>query len=208
MSLPTTENPPVTPHDDARPTGDFRYDITDDRWWWSEGTYRIHGFQPGDVVPTTALVLAHKHPDDQHRFYGIFAEACQTGAPFVSVHRIMDAKGRTRNIVLTGRGSAFDGDRVTELSGQFTEITADVTRASMEAADEQIRASSSSRGVIEQAKGILAVVLGITPEAAFARLREQSMADNVAVRQLAERLVAQAPLLHAQRTDRAALLAG
>ncbi|MFC8731371.1 PAS and ANTAR domain-containing protein [Luteimicrobium sp. NPDC057192] len=201
MSLPSTENPPVTPHDDARPTGDFRYDITGDRWWWSEGTYRIHGFQPGDVLPTTALVLAHKHPDDQHRFYRIFAEACQTGSPFVSVHRIMDATGRTRHIVLTGQGSAFDGARATELSGRFTEITDDVARVAMDTADEQIRAASDSRGVIEQAKGALAVVLGITPEAAFQRLREQSMADNVSVRRLAEQLVAQAPLLHAGRAD-------
>ncbi|MEV0891653.1 PAS domain-containing protein [Promicromonospora sp. NPDC050262] len=67
-------------------------------WWWSDETYRIHGFEPGDVVPTTALVLAHKHPQDRARVSQVLQAAALTGEPFSSVHRIMDAHGNERII--------------------------------------------------------------------------------------------------------------
>jgi hypothetical protein len=201
MSQPFTHSDAVAHGHTENNQGDFRYDVTEDRWWWSDTTYRIHGFEPGDVVPTTALVLAHKHPDDRHRVYAILAEACRTGESFVSVHRIMDATGRTRHMVLTGHGSRFDGDQVTELAGWFTEITDRVTSAATTIADEQIRGSAQTRSTIEQAKGVLAVALGINPEAAFERLRDESMRANVPVRRLAERLVERAPLLHVLRDD-------
>src|SRR5690606_16902586 len=47
--------------------GQYRLDLTTGVWWWSPETYRLHGFEPGEVVPTTALVLAHKHPEDRDR---------------------------------------------------------------------------------------------------------------------------------------------
>ena len=48
--------------------GRFRYDVPTDRWWWSDEVYRMHGFEPGEVVPTTAMILAHKHPEDRARY--------------------------------------------------------------------------------------------------------------------------------------------
>jgi len=185
------------PHAHAdRPRGHYRYDIDEDRWWWSDTTYRIHGFEPGEVMPTTALVLAHKHPDDRIRAKTVLAEACVTGEPFASLHRIMDAKGATRDVVLSGYGSRFDQGRVEELAGVFVDVTEDVVTVANDAASAQIEKALVHRTSIEQAKGILAVTLGINPEAAFEQLRHQSMIANVPVRELADRIVARAPLLH------------
>ncbi|WP_313663021.1 hypothetical protein [Cellulosimicrobium cellulans] len=47
--------------------GRYRLELATGTWWWSSETYRVHGFEPGEVVPTTELVLAHKHPDDRER---------------------------------------------------------------------------------------------------------------------------------------------
>jgi len=44
--------------------GGFRYFVHDDRWEWSDELARMHGYRPGTVTPTTDLVLAHRHPDD------------------------------------------------------------------------------------------------------------------------------------------------
>ena len=55
--------------------GQYRLDLSTGVWWWSPETYRLHGFEPGDVVPTTALVLAHKHPDDRERVRQILDDA-------------------------------------------------------------------------------------------------------------------------------------
>ena len=46
-----------------------------------------------------------------------------------------------------------------------------------------------TRGTIEQAKGILIALRGISPEAAFAVLAEQSQRENVRVAVLAARVV-------------------
>jgi hypothetical protein len=42
--------------------GWFRYFFDDDRWKWSAQVERMHGYQPGSVTPTTALVLSHSTP--------------------------------------------------------------------------------------------------------------------------------------------------
>ena len=52
-----------------------------------------------------------------------------------------------------------------------------------------LREAIKTRGTIEQAKGILIALRGISPEAAFAVLAEQSQRENVRVAVLAARVV-------------------
>jgi hypothetical protein len=170
--------------------GRYRYDVSTQRWWWSDETYQIHGFEPGDVVPTTTLVLAHKHPDDRARVAQMLANAALTGEPFSSVHRIMDAQGRERTLTVVGQGR-FDVEtrRVSELAGYFVDVTSVVKVLAGEAANVSIRAASATRAPIEQAKGIVAFALGVDPDEAFERMRSTSNNTNVAVRDVAQRIV-------------------
>jgi len=174
------------------PRGQFAYEIETDTWWWSEGTYRLHGFEPGEVVPTTRLVLAHKHPDDRERFRALFVAACHDGEPFVSVHRIMAASGDTKNVVLVGQPVRDADGTVGHLTGTFVDVTALLQAAAASLADEQIRRSSQTRATIEQAKGILGASWRMAPDDAFERLRRTSMRTNVPVRELAEQVVRRA----------------
>lgn len=77
------------------PVGRYRLDLTTGRWVWSDEVYIMHGFQPGEIVPTTELMLSHKHPEDRARVDGVLRTAAETGEPFSSVHRIYDARGRS-----------------------------------------------------------------------------------------------------------------
>jgi len=72
--------------------GRFSYDVPTDTWWWSTSLYTVYGFAPGEVVPTTALMLAHQHPDDRARAAQLIAAAVTAGKPFSSRHRILDAQ--------------------------------------------------------------------------------------------------------------------
>ena len=168
------------------PVGRYRLELSTGRWAWSDEVFVMHGFQPGEVVPTTELVLAHKHPDDRERVDHVMRKANATGRPFSSVHRIQDAQGRTRTLTVTGQATRDpQSGAVTEIRGYFI----DVTEASREDAAQQatsfIQASSASRASIEQAKGVLMVAFGIEDSAAFDRLREASNQLNVPVRDLA-----------------------
>lgn len=175
-------------------TGRYRYELATQRWWWSDETFQIHGFEPGDVVPTTTLVLAHKHPEDRARVSRMFQGAAVTGEPFSSVHRIMDARGRERTLTVVGQGRRDpDTSQVCELVGYFVDVTAAVEARAGKAASASIRASALTRAPIEQAKGIVAFALGIDVEEAFQRLRRTSNHTNIAVRDVARRIVGITP---------------
>ncbi|GAA4719099.1 PAS fold-containing protein [Promicromonospora umidemergens] len=187
--------------------GRYRYSIATQGWWWSDETFQIHGFEPGEVVPTTTLVLAHKHPEDRARVSRVLASAAVTGEPFSSVHRIMDARGRERTLTVIGRGRRDARTRqVSELVGYFVDVTAAVSTRASEAASASIRASAATRAPIEQAKGIIAFSLGIETEEAFERLRTTSNVTNVAVRDVAGRIVEMASTQKCSAADVIAVL--
>jgi len=42
--------------------GQFEYRYDSDTWTWSDAVAMMHGHEPGQVVPDTALILSHEHP--------------------------------------------------------------------------------------------------------------------------------------------------
>jgi len=174
----------------SHPVGRYRHDLATGRWWWSDETFRIHGFEPGDVVPTTELILAHKHPDDRDRVSQVLRRACATGEPFSSVHRIMDAHGDERTLAVVGEGRTDATGAVCELVGFFTDVTPAVARIADVRATASIRASAESRAAIEQAKAIVMCAMRTDLEGAFAWLREASNHSNVPLRDVSARVVA------------------
>lgn len=175
---------------DPQPVGRFRVDITSDTWWWSDEVYEMHGFAPGEVVPTTALVLAHKHPEDRERVASELAQAARTGEPFGSMHRIVDAVGRTRTLAVAAQGLRRDDALPwAAVVGYFVDLTTAHEEAARREATASIRAADESRSAIEQAKGVLMAAFEIGPDEAFEVLRRRSNDANVPVRELARRLV-------------------
>lgn len=175
---------------DPQPVGRFRVDVATDTWWWSDEVYEMHGFAPGEVVPTTALVLSHKHPEDRERVASELAQAARTGEPFGSMHRIVDATGRTRTLAVAAQGRRLDGGASGAVVGYFVDLTTAHEEAARREATASIRAADASRSVIEQAKGVLMTAFAMGPDDAFELLRRRSNDANVPVRELARRLVA------------------
>ena len=175
----------------AHQTGAFRYDVAEDRWWWSDEVYRMHGFEPGEVVPTTAMILAHKHPEDRDRYAGALTSASLLGGTFASVHRIVDARGDERVLATFGEAHpTADGVPVAVVTGWFVDVTGSVRSLAATEATRQVRAADAHRAVIDQATGITAARVGVSVEEAFELLRGASMRSNVKLRTLAERVVA------------------
>ena len=170
--------------------GAFRYDVATGRWWWSDEVYRMHGFEPGEVVPTTAMILAHKHPEDRERYAGTLTRAVREGGSFATMHRIVDANGIERVLAAIGEAHlASDGVTVTEIVGHFADVTVAARRIGSIEASRQIREADRYRAVIEQAKGIVAAQTGVTHDAAFGLLRKASMEANIKVHEVASWVV-------------------
>ncbi|MFE4465278.1 PAS and ANTAR domain-containing protein [Oerskovia sp. NPDC056781] len=174
-----------------QPVARYTLDVPTGRWWWSDELFEMHGFAPHEVVPTTQLMLAHKHPDDVTRVAGILADVTRTGAPFSGIHRIIDAAGRTRVLGVVGQGDVDPATgEVTRVTGYFMDLTDSQEAFAQEHATQAVSASAARRATIEQAKGALMVVYGLDDAEAFEVLRHHSSITNEPVRELAARFLA------------------
>jgi hypothetical protein len=177
----------------AESVGQYTWCLVTDRWWWSDGTYRIHGFAPGEVVPTTELLMAHKHPDDVGDACLALNEALTHGGPYSCYHRIIDAHRKVRSVVVAGAARADSTGRVVELRGFLVDLTAARRRDHHADVQEAVEAATRHRATIDQAKGMLMLAYGVDAAAAFAILVTCSQNTNTKVNQLAARMIAELP---------------
>ena len=168
--------------------GTFYLDVATGRIEWSEELFQIHGYSPGEVVPTLDLLLAHKHPQDREHIRRIFADLCTGGGRQTIFHRVIDSRGRQHQ-VLTAVEACEDSGRITGIRGFTVDLSRSVESANRRAADEAIRGTYESREVIEQAKGIIMGLRGGTPEQAFSFLAARSQDANIKLATLAAQLV-------------------
>lgn len=173
-----------------QPVARYTLDVPAGRWWWSDELFEMHGFAPHEVVPTTQLMLAHKHPDDVTRVAGVLADVTRTGDPFSCMYRIVDATGRTRILGVVGQGDVDpETGEVTQVAGYFMDLTDSQEAFAQAHATRAVSASAARRATIEQAKGALMVVYGLDDDEAFEVLRHHSSVTNEPVRELAARLL-------------------
>ncbi len=170
--------------------GRFEYNYDTDTWTWSDTVARIHGYQPGDVTPTTDLVLSHKHPEDLAQVRALLA---QTSAPFSSRHRIQTATGETRRVVVVGDAITDDGGRIVGTHGFYIDITEGFDAELQRSLNERVDVIVAHREVINIAKGMLMAIYRIAPDAAFEVMKWRSQELNVKLFAIAERLVSELP---------------
>lgn len=173
--------------------GTFYLEVATGRCEWSEEMFEIHGYSPGEVVPTLDLLLAHKHPQDREPIRRIVADLCLQGGQQAIFHRLIDSSGREHR-VLTAAEASGEAGNVTALHGFTVDLSRTVESENRHAADEAIRGAYASREVIEQAKGIIMALRGGTPDQAFSILSGRSQNSNVKLATVAAHLVEAATL--------------
>src|SRR6478609_8195493 len=166
--------------------GRFRFTPTADRWWWSDEMFRIHGMEPGDVVPTRGLFLSHVHPADRPKV----AEAIEPRGDLEArscEYRLVDLSGVERQVLLA---LAHEGPGGSVGSSGFLVDSTGLREAAVACrVNEQLDVALASHAVIDQAKGVLMLTYGVDSDSAFAMLRASSQQHNVRLRQLAADVV-------------------
>jgi PAS domain S-box-containing protein len=165
--------------------GWFRFHFADQRWEWSEQVQQLHGYEPGSVTPTTELVLSHKHPEDRGQVAATIDQILNTHQAFSTRHRIIDTAGNVRHVVVVGDQLRDEQGAVIGTHGFYVDVTPlpDKDREDMVTAKLAVIAEQRAR--IEQAKGMLMLVYGMSDEAAFNLLKWLSQEANVKLRLLA-----------------------
>ena len=172
--------------------GRFTYDAPSDSWTWSDEIYAMYGFGAREVVPTTALMIAHQHPEDRAGSIASVLDGLRTGKPFASRHRILDSRQTERLIVTVGTAESDGTDEVQLIRGYMIDITGSFRRDLAESTHAAVEAAGVSRAAIDQAKGALMLVYGMDDDAAFDLLKWYSQRSNIKLRELAETLVSAA----------------
>jgi PAS domain S-box-containing protein len=164
--------------------GRFQFFVADQRWVWSDAVARMHGYRPGQVNPTTELLLSHKHPDDRAKVAEILHRV-QAGGLFSSRHRIIDVKGRIHWMVVVSDHLTDPSGQVIGTQGYYIDVTAGL-QSDLTAAMGRV---VESRAAIEQAKGILMVAYDVDGDRAFEILKWRSQATRQKLKDVAEQLV-------------------
>jgi PAS domain S-box-containing protein len=106
--------------------GHWRFDVLSGEVTWSDEVYRIHGFEPGQIVPDYELVLAGYHPDDAEVLASAVSQAIATGAGYEFRLRIQPP-GREERLVETKATTEQDETgRTVALFGVFQDVTESV----------------------------------------------------------------------------------
>ncbi|MBE1579550.1 MULTISPECIES: PAS domain-containing protein [Pseudonocardiaceae] len=85
--------------------------------------YLIHGYEPGEIEPSTQLLLEHKHPEERPRANEVLDKALATGEPFSYYHRIIDTHQQVRHVVVLGEGHHDEQGQVQRVSGYIVDLT-------------------------------------------------------------------------------------
>jgi hypothetical protein len=181
--------------------GTFRFWFVDQRWEWSDEVARMHGYESGTVVPTTKLLLSHKHPEDRAHVQDLLDYALQSEGSFSSRHRFLDTAGKVHDAIVVADRMVDEGGAVLGTAGYYIDLTDtfDETRheTRREVLDEALPDLFENRAAIEQAKGVLMYVYRVSAEQAFRVLQWRSQETNVKLRALAQQLLADVSTLEA-----------
>ena len=125
--------------------GNWEWYAIEDRWKWSDETFRLLGLPPGAVAPTVERFLEAVHPDDRGRLEDALRAARRQQTPFAIEGRLRQSNGKTRFVHL--RGDVRHHDDTYGLFGTIQDITERVqaeeaTQRAKEAAEEANRAKT------------------------------------------------------------------
>ena len=83
--------------------GRFNWNISRGTTVWSNSVYRLHGYRPGQIIPSPAVAFGHKHPKDLHGCVDALHAAMQVGGLVIHEHRLVDAGGNTQPVIMVAR---------------------------------------------------------------------------------------------------------
>ena len=193
--------PPTRTHRSAAPSrvavpsrvaGRFRGDLATEQWWWSPELFDLLGVPATTAQPSVQLLLSHVHADDRPILRDALAVAGTTGAAFAREHRVQRGDGATRTLLVVCEPEVDPDGAVVALSGLAVDVTdghaapADASVLThLQTEVEQLRSAMASRAAIEQAKGILMVLMSCGDQVAFDLLAHISSHTHRKVRDVA-----------------------
>ena len=125
---------------------------------WNDQSYRMIGYEPGEIAPGFETWSRHMHPDDRERVTRNFLQSLQTESEVANENRMIDRHGNIRWVSARGRTAVDAQGRPMRSYGVITDIT------ELKQAEERDRLLSSE--LHHRAKNLLAVVQAVALQTA------------------------------------------
>ena len=104
--------------------GYWHVDLLDNnKLYWSENVFKIHGIEPSDQMPTVEQAIAHYHPDDRLTVQENVQAAALNGSDFEFDLRIVQHSGDIRYVSSVGECLKDEQGNVIALFGVLKDIT-------------------------------------------------------------------------------------
>ncbi len=173
------------------PTGLVEYYFADGIFRWSDGLYRMYGYERGEVVPSMDMVFPHLEPEDRPRVQAYWEHVSKHGGPLSIYVSIRDRKDRQHKLLYSA-DYILEGTTPVGVWGVVVDLTTSIHNDRHQLATEAVAASALNRAAIEQAKGILMGRTGITADEAYGLISQRSQDTNRKVYAIAQEIIERA----------------
>jgi diguanylate cyclase (GGDEF)-like protein/PAS domain S-box-containing protein len=103
--------------------GTWEWDVRTDEVWWSDETFRIYGFEPGEFAPTFEKLIGVVHPDDRILLREAIRAAHYEHKAYDFEHRIVRPSGELRWVHRRGEVVRGEGSEPLRMIGTVHDIT-------------------------------------------------------------------------------------
>jgi PAS domain S-box-containing protein len=103
--------------------GSWESDLETNSMTWSDNMYRVHGFAPGEVVPSVELCLQMLGPDDRERAGNLVAQAIASRRSMEHEYRSRTKDGRIRTHLTRFEPFVSESGEALRIVGTTQDIT-------------------------------------------------------------------------------------
>ncbi len=173
------------------PTGLVEHYFADGVFRWSEGLYRIYGYEPGEVVPSMEMAMRHIEPEDRPKVQAYWERVAAAGGPSSIYVSIRDRKDHQHKLLFSA-DYILEGTTPVGVWGVIVDLTQSIHSDRHQLATEAVAASALNRAAIEQAKGILMGRTGVDADEAYELMSKLSQDSNRKVHAIAHEIIERA----------------
>lgn len=173
------------------PTGLVEYYFADGEFIWSDGLYRMYGFERGQITPSMEMVLPHVEPEDRPKVQAYWDRVAEVGGPSSIYVSIRDRKDQQHKLLFSA-DYILDGTTPIGVWGVVVDLTQSIHADRHQLATEAVAASALNRAAIEQAKGILMGRTGVDADQAYELMSQLSQDTNRKVYAIAHEIIERA----------------